>query len=245
MLALSDRKGNVEASVPGLATVARVPREKCDEALRRLMSPDVDSRSQAFEGRRIAAIEGGWKILNYEKHRNKLSSEERREYKTLKQREYRIRDKAKKLSTNSTSGQNGHIADADAEADAKAEEPKVKTICAQASFAAPRLEPEFSLVLNTGEFHPVFKSDIERYKALYPAVDVEQSFRSMIGWLDADPKRRKTKNGIARFINGWLSREQDRGRRKRGNGESYGERRTRENAANLGLAGPAVPTRVL
>ena len=33
----------------------------------------------------------------------------------------------------------------------------------------------------------------------------------MTGWLDANPKRRKTKNGIRSFITGWLAREQDRG----------------------------------
>ena len=34
----------------------------------------------------------------------------------------------------------------------------------------------------------------------------------MRGWLMANPDRRKTKRGISRFINNWLSREQDKGR---------------------------------
>ena len=33
----------------------------------------------------------------------------------------------------------------------------------------------------------------------------------MAGWLNSNPKKRKTKSGILRFINGWLSREQDSG----------------------------------
>ena len=33
----------------------------------------------------------------------------------------------------------------------------------------------------------------------------------MTGWLDANPKRRKTKAGIRAFITSWLAREQDRG----------------------------------
>ena len=33
----------------------------------------------------------------------------------------------------------------------------------------------------------------------------------MTGWLDANPKRRKTKAGIRSFITSWLAREQDRG----------------------------------
>lgn len=32
----------------------------------------------------------------------------------------------------------------------------------------------------------------------------------MKGWLNANPTKRKTKRGIKRFINSWLSREQDK-----------------------------------
>ena len=34
----------------------------------------------------------------------------------------------------------------------------------------------------------------------------------MKSWLDSNKERRKTKRGIARFINSWLSKEQDKGR---------------------------------
>ena len=34
----------------------------------------------------------------------------------------------------------------------------------------------------------------------------------MIGWIDANPKKRKTRQGIKRFIASWLSKEQDKGR---------------------------------
>lgn len=68
-----------------------------------------------------------------------------------------------------------------------------------------------SLTLIDGTEHPVTQSDIDKYCTLYPAVDVMQELREMVGWLDANPNRRKTKNGIKRFINNWLSKEQDRG----------------------------------
>ena len=74
------------------------------------------------------------------------------------------------------------------------------------------LEPPFiTLPLNTGEEHPVTAGDVEEYKELYPAVNIEQALRSMRGWLLSNPGRRKTARGIRRFINSWLSREQDRG----------------------------------
>lgn len=67
----------------------------------------------------------------------------------------------------------------------------------------------FELCTNTGEGYPFYQDDIDSYKDLYPAVDVEQEMRNMIGWLDANPARRKTKSGMKRFVNGWLVRQQD------------------------------------
>ena len=49
---------------------------------------------------------------------------------------------------------------------------------------------------------------------LYPAADVEQELRNMRGWCLANPTKRKTINGVNRFINGWLGKAQDRGGRK-------------------------------
>ena len=58
----------------------------------------------------------------------------------------------------------------------------------------------------------VTKAQCQEWASLYPAVDVIQQFRNMKGWLKANPTRRKTKRGINKFINGWLSKEQDRAR---------------------------------
>lgn len=66
------------------------------------------------------------------------------------------------------------------------------------------------LTLNDKSEYEVTNSDVEEYQELYPAVDVKQQLRSMKGWCDANPSNRKTRNGIKRFINGWLSKEQNR-----------------------------------
>lgn len=71
LLALSDQEGLVEGSVPGLANLCRLTPDEMRAALEKLSSPDPDSRSPEFEGRRIEKIEGGWKLLNYEKYRQK------------------------------------------------------------------------------------------------------------------------------------------------------------------------------
>lgn len=72
-----------------------------------------------------------------------------------------------------------------------------------------------TLTLNDKTEYPIFQEQVDEWLELYPAVDVIQQLRGMKGWLDSNPSKRKTKNGIKRFINGWLSREQDKG----GNGK--------------------------
>ncbi|OOQ68170.1 ATPase [Vibrio parahaemolyticus] len=59
--------------------------------------------------------------------------------------------------------------------------------------------------------HQVTQSDLFEYRELYPAVDVAQQLRNMIGWSKANPTRQKTAAGIKRFIHSWLCKEQDRG----------------------------------
>lgn len=71
--------------------------------------------------------------------------------------------------------------------------------------------PVAELPLNDGSLFPVYAPDASKWSMLYPAVNVLQELRKMTGWLDANPKRRKTKAGIRSFITGWLAREQDRG----------------------------------
>lgn len=66
------------------------------------------------------------------------------------------------------------------------------------------------LPMISGEEFAVTRQYVEELKNLYPAVDIEQAFRNMRGWLDSNPKNRKTPRGIKRFITGWIAREQDR-----------------------------------
>lgn len=77
MLALSDAEGWVGGSVAGLAHAANLPVEQIRDALAILAAPDHDSRNPANEGRRIEAVERGWRILNYTEFR---SSDSRRDY---------------------------------------------------------------------------------------------------------------------------------------------------------------------
>jgi hypothetical protein len=82
---------------------------------------------------------------------------------------------------------------------------------AEAAPCQPTAPPIITLTLNDKTEYPVMEEQVEEWAKLYPAVDVMQALRKMKGWLDANPSRRKTKKGILRFVNNWLSKEQDRG----------------------------------
>lgn len=74
---------------------------------------------------------------------------------------------------------------------------------------------EFDIPLNDGSFYNVPVENIAVYKRLYPAVDVEQALRNMIGWCMGNPTRRKTRRGVKRFITGWLAGDQDEGKTRK------------------------------
>ena len=109
-------------------------------------------------------------------------------------------------------------------------EPKdkdIKTSCPEPSPSGdtPDMPDEaavITLTLNDKTEYPIFEEQVIEWADLYPAVDVIQQLRSMKGWLNGNPGRRKTKSGILRYVNGWLAKEQNKGGhappRSQGNG---------------------------
>lgn len=65
--------------------------------------------------------------------------------------------------------------------------------------------PFVSLHLKDDTFYPVYRSLITELQATY-GLSVERELKKMSAWLEANPKKRKTRTGIRRFINSWLSR---------------------------------------
>lgn len=84
------------------------------------------------------------------------------------------------------------------------------TICSEPDKSA--LNPSGILLpLNDKSLYDVPQESIDTWATAYPAVDVIQELHKMRAWLESNPTRRKTKRGINRFINSWLSRTQDSG----------------------------------
>lgn len=115
LLAACNQGGVVRASVGGLAHQARVSRDDCFRALEKLSSPDEDSRSEEWDGRRIGKIDGGFLILNYARYRDRRSEDERREYMREYMRKYR------KQNVNNSKQSKPGLAYAEAEAEAEKE----------------------------------------------------------------------------------------------------------------------------
>jgi hypothetical protein len=72
-------------------------------------------------------------------------------------------------------------------------------------------EHVFKLLTNKNDvFYLVTAKEIDYYKSTYQAVNIEQQFREIASWLNANNKNRKTINGMPKFINAWLSKAQNK-----------------------------------
>ena len=91
LMAMADKNGEVSASIPGLANIARVPLESCRVAIARFLSPDPDSRTKTDEGRRIEEIRGGWVLVNHAEYREHASSDDKA--RKAAERQQRVRDR--------------------------------------------------------------------------------------------------------------------------------------------------------
>jgi hypothetical protein len=87
--------GFVPAAGVGILRIAQIDHKSGMEALRELGMPDLESRSQEFEGRRMVRVNGGFLILNYMKYRE-------RDY-TAAERSKRYREKRKQDAESKTS----------------------------------------------------------------------------------------------------------------------------------------------
>ena len=106
MLAIKDKDGYVRAVPSALARTAGLTLGETQKALLELESPDPESSSKEYEGRRIQAVEGGWVILNHARYQKAMSELFKRSRKStwerLKREQLRQvdRQEEKKLAVN-------------------------------------------------------------------------------------------------------------------------------------------------
>lgn len=124
MLALADQNGEVHASIPGLARLAGVPLADVESSIAKFLGPDPYSRTPTHEGRRIAAIEGGWELLNHAKYRRMASLADQKDANAKRQKRHRDRNATVTGSNATVTPRNATVTvktdKAEAEAEAKA-----------------------------------------------------------------------------------------------------------------------------
>lgn len=87
-------------------------------------------------------------------------------------------------------------------------------LSATSNVDVPEDDVFIKIILNDKSYYHITNVLLNQYKELYPAVDVEQELRKFTAWALSNPTKRKTRKGILRSINNWLSREQDKGGNK-------------------------------
>ena len=63
---------------------------------------------------------------------------------------------------------------------------------------------------DSGPWSPTL-SLIDQFEKWYPSMDVDSELRKAAAWHATNPTKRKTKSGIAKFLNAWLAKANDRG----------------------------------
>lgn len=91
-------------------------------------------------------------------------------------------------------------------------------ICPEPEKSAPASPTVIELPATKNEIVPITEADVAEWIEAFPAVDVRQKLRAIRQWLIANPQKRKTSRGMKRFVVAWLSREQDRGGVRGGQG---------------------------
>ncbi len=83
-------------------------------------------------------------------------------------------------------------------------------------------ETLFKIPLKDGSYYSLNKQDLDMYKSLYPNIDIFQEIRDIIGWNIANPSKRKTRVGIKKHINMWLSKSNQSNNQNKG-GTNFGQ----------------------
>jgi len=189
MLAMADKEGNVNASIPGLARIAGISIEQTEAGIEKLKSPDAYSRTPAHEGRRIENIDGGWRLLNHGKYRALMSIEERREYNRVKQAERRQK---MSMTVNDSGPKSALSAHTEADSEAKADTGKEKKPASTS--AASR-----TVKLSDEEWIAQIKSN-----PAYSHIIIDTELQKMTAWLSTP--RGRGRQRTRQFIVNWLNK---------------------------------------
>ena len=159
-------------------------------------------------------------IPNWAKHQQLDSLNKRREYQRNLMAKRRAEQKKQVLALTDANSL-ASVSTLDKEGEREGDKER-NTSYSCSDLRAGESEPAvYQLLLNDKTLFDVTASDMAKYRELYPAVDIDQEMRKMIGWCESNPTKRKTRRGIKAFITNWLSRQQDKGPKKKTGGSMF------------------------
>lgn len=185
-----------------LSAITKKPINEIERCLNILESPDTNSRTKEYDGRRIQIVDGGIQVLNYHKYREQTSSDFHRE----KMRRYR--DKKNNCSTTvelrsastSVSSSNSDSVSSSVEDKSVREEEKWHR--------RKKIEITGTIEEYMARYDKWISDSTEDYwkelKLIFPNVNFQTEEPKIRRWLEDNPEKRK--KDINRFISGWLGR---------------------------------------
>lgn len=199
MLALADKNGEVQGSVPGIARMAGVSVDAARAAIERFLAPDPDSRTRDDEGRRIEVIDGGWHLLNHKKYRDMASDADRAEKARLRQQRKREKDRRNNVTLchAPVTRESHQIPQAEADTDTNTN----NLLLDVGETKPPKVgrKPSQRLVSGEGE-DALWLADLAKDPA-YVGIDVALQLGKMQRWCEVNRKEPTRR----RFVN-WLNR---------------------------------------
>ena len=171
LLLLADATGFVRAAASAIAREAGISAEVARRSLDLFQGPDDESRTPDNQGKRIERVDGGYRVLNYEKYRE-------RDY-TAAIRQKRFREKHKNNGVTSVTKRVTSRRVTHAEADAEAEATKKEG----ANGSRPQSVEDWL-------------KELEADKT-YQGIDVRREYGKMLNWC----KLRSKKPTQRRFVN--------------------------------------------
>jgi hypothetical protein len=162
LLALADPTGRVDMTMESIQARTRIPMDILVSSMSALSSPDPQSRSPEYDGRRIVLLDShrnwGWQIVNYLTYRNMKDEDARRDQNRINQQRHRERARlaAAGVANPSASVSNGQQQSAQEEVEEEVEEEKKKQVPVhkprKSAQNAPAAEPKMPEALNTPAF---------------------------------------------------------------------------------------------
>jgi len=188
LLASCGQDGIAKVSSVFLSSACHLPQKTVDHAIENLSSPDPRSRSLNDEGRRIQRVDGGYRVINYEKYRAFSPNEGNPNSPgALRVRRWREKQKSVTCPPDVTPGNVTSVTSASASASASV-----------------------FLNLQGWVWEGITDEDKSGWAKAYPACDIDRELLSMIEWAKANQAKAVKKN-YRRFIVNWLSKSQERG----------------------------------